>query len=154
MFATGHNTQLVEGPELGAEAHQQRAVPATLLRELHQRFSPRRVRYITDVLSAEELRVINDLGDALIIARIKRMPAERLRRFDRYRPANQREHALYEQAQLQWLRDEQYLLGLRLGRSPEHRELLADFAKHQNGLRFRAFYALKHPKRMKSIGGN
>ena len=152
MFATGHSTQQVDASERGGDDHQ-RSVPEPLLRELRRSFSPLRLKYITQVLSGDELRVIGDLRDALIIARIKRMRAERLRRFDRYRPANRREHALYEQAQLQWLKDEQYLLGLRLGRSPSHRELLTDFAQYQNGLRFRAYYALKHPKRMCNISG-
>jgi hypothetical protein len=130
------------------------ALPAALLCELSMYFSPMRLRYISEVLSPDELRVIRDIRDALIIARIKRMSEDRLRRFDRYRPAGKHEHTIYEQAQLQWLYDEQYLLGLRLGRSPSHHELLADFAKHQNGLRFRAYYALKHPGRMSAVGGD
>ena len=51
--------------------------------------------------------------------------------------------------QLRWLRDEEYLLGTRLGRRPTQRELFVDFMNHRNGRRFRAYFALKYPDRMK-----
>lgn len=154
MLATEPSAQRTEVPQPAVLGENRRPLPDALSGELRKHFSPLRVRYITAVLSADELLVIHDIRDALILARIQRMPLERLRRFDGYRPANQREHALYEHAQLQWLHDEQYLLGLRLGRSPSHHELLVDFAKHQNGLRFRAYYALKHPQRMRCVSGS
>jgi hypothetical protein len=124
-------------------------LPAHLQQELQRHFSRLRVAYIASVLSAEELRIIGDLRDALIIARINRMPPRRLERFDRYVPADPAHQRAYAEAQVQWLHGEHYLLGTRLGRSPTHAELLADFVAHRNGQRFRAYYVLKHPERMK-----
>lgn len=126
-------------------------LPDRLLEQLGHRFRAKHVTYIARVLGAEELDVIRDLSDALIIARIKRMSSRRLRRYDRFVPVNRQEQEAFERAQLQWLEDEQYLLGRRLGHSPSHGELLADFVQHQNGLRFRAYYTMKHPHRMKRL---
>jgi hypothetical protein len=101
------------------------------------------------VLSPDELCVISDLSDALIVARIKRMSNHRLKRFDSLIPVDNRQQRLYQSLQLQWLRDEEYLLGTRLGRSPTQKELFIDFMNNHNGLRFRAFFTLKFPDKMK-----
>ena len=122
---------------------------ACLTGELRARFAPRQAAYIGAVLTAEELAVISDLGDALIFARIKRMSEERLKRFDDLVPADETQLKFYQSMQLRWLRDEEYLLGTRLGRRPTQRELFVDFMNHRNGRRFRAYFALKHPDRMK-----
>ena len=144
---------MLENPtEVSAPAHvhlrvAQAVLPDYLLHELQRHFSPRRLAYVARVLSVEELRIIGDLQDALILARIKRMAPQRLARFDRLVPRADN-HRAYVAAQMEWLKGEHYLLGTRLGRSPTHSELLADFMAHRNGQRFRAYYALKHPRRM------
>ena len=117
--------------------------------ELRARFAPRQAAYIEAVLTTEELAVISDLGDALIFARIKRMSEERLKRFDDLVPADETQVKFFQSMQLRWLRDEEYLLGTRLGRRPTQRELFVDFMNHRNGRRFRAYFALKYPDRMK-----
>ena len=122
---------------------------ACLAGELRARFAPRQAAYIAAVLTAEELAVIADLSDALIFARIKRMSQERLKRFDDLVPADETQVKFFQSMQLRWLRDEEYLLGTRLGRRPTQRELFVDFMNHHNGRRFRAYFALKHPDRMK-----
>jgi hypothetical protein len=104
------------------------------------------VEYIAHILSYDELHILPDLHDALIIARLQRMTPDQLRRFDNYIPLQQK---AYELTQLRWIQDEEYLLGLRLGRPPTHRELSLDFANRQTGLRFRGYYTLKYPDRMK-----
>jgi len=124
-------------------------LPAWLFRELSKRFVPTRVEYIAHVLRPDELCVISDLSDALIVARIKRMTNQQLKRFDNLVPADSRQQGHYQSLQLQWLRDEEYLLGTRLGRSPTHKELFIDFMNNHNGLRFRAFFTLKYPDKMK-----
>ena len=116
------------------------------LREL---FPPGRLKYVLAVLTPGELSVVADPADALIIARIKRMPPERLHRFDALQPAAPQDWRLYHTLQLRWLRDEEYLLGTRLGRRPTHRELFVDFMSHHNGVRFRAYFALKYPQRVR-----
>jgi hypothetical protein len=122
---------------------------ACLTGELRARFAPRRAAYVAAVLTAEELAVISDLSDALIFARIKRMSEERLKRFDDLVPTDETQVRFYQSLQLRWLHDEEYLLGTRLGRRPTQRELFVDFMNHRNGRRFRAYFAMKHPGRMK-----
>ena len=122
---------------------------ACLTGELRARFGPRQAAYVGAVLTAEELAVIADLGDALIFARIKRMSEERLKRFDDLVPADETHVKFYQSMQLRWLRDEEYLLGTRLGRRPTQRELFVDFLNNHNGQRFRAYFAMKYPERMK-----
>ena len=111
--------------------------------------STRRAAYVARVLTDGERAVIADPQDAVILARIKRMPQRRLDRLDAMEPAGREDRRLFGWLQLLWLRDEAYLLGTRLGRSPTHRELFADFTRHQNGLRFRAYFALKFPRRVR-----
>ena len=120
-----------------------------LSRPVREALPPRRAEYVLRVLTVGELSVVGDPADALIIARIKRMPARRLRRFDALEPATASDRRLYDAMQLRWLRDEEYLLGTRLGRRPTHAELFADFLRNRNGLRFRAYFAMKYPRRMK-----
>lgn len=125
------------------------AIPESVMRQLRSHFASWRLEYICRVLSVEELGVIRDLRDALILARIKRMSPRRLRRFDCFVPLDARQQRDYEHAQLDWIRDEEHLLTQRLGRTPTHQELFADFMRNQNGLRFRAYYTMKHPARMR-----
>jgi hypothetical protein len=124
------------------------SVPRPILGELPASFTPREARYISQVLTPDELRVIADRHDALVIARIKRMPHRRLERYDGFIPRDAAEQRFYCAIQRQWLRDEEYLLGTRLGRSPTAKELFIDFMNNHNGLRFRAFFAMKYPSRV------
>jgi hypothetical protein len=116
---------------------------------LSARFRPRRAAYVLRTLTPGELAVIADPADALILARIKRMPNARLRRFDRLVPADREHHQLFRVLQMNWLRDEEYLLSTRLGRWPTPKELFVDFMHHKNGLRFRAYFAMKYPDRVR-----
>jgi hypothetical protein len=124
-------------------------LPPGMIEQLQRRFSPMRVEYIARVLTAGEIGVLCDIGDALIIARIKRMPNGRLCRYDACVPVDLSAQRKFCDAQLEWIRGEHYLLGTRLGRSPTHAELFADFVHNRNGLRFRAYYCMKHPSQMK-----
>ena len=130
----------------------QNTLPDGLTERLLGRFPPRQLGYIARVLTPAELRVLSDADDALIVARIKRMPGRRLARYDRLVPAGPQEQRHYHTLQLQWLRDEEYLLGTRLGRRPTQRELISDFLSHRNGPRFRAYFALKYPRKMRPTG--
>lgn len=122
-----------------------------LVHTLRHWFPPLRAHYVCRVMTRGELAVIADLGDALILARIKRMSDARLRRFDRLIPADPEHHQLFRILQMNWLRDEEYLLGCRLGRRPTQKELMIDFMAHKNGIRFRAYFALKYPRRMRPV---
>jgi hypothetical protein len=137
--------------DLGNQTAWSGATPANrpALAELPAIFPPREARYIAHVLTADELRVIADRRDALFIARIKRMPHRKLARFDGFIPRDATDQRFYCAIQRQWLRDEEYLLGTRLGRSPTPKELFIDFMNNHNGLRFRAYFAMKYPGRVK-----
>ena len=121
-------------------------------RPVREMFPPRRAAYVLRVLTSGELSLVADPADALILARIKRMPDRRLRRFDALEPATPSDRRLYDTMQIRWLREEEYLLGTRLGRRPTHAELFADFLRNHNGLRFRAYFAMKFPQRMRPSG--
>lgn len=123
-------------------------LPQAWVDRLRERFTPRRVAYIAQALTPAELAVVADLADALIIARIARKTDAQLRRFERLGPSTAEDRRMYSAMQLRWLRDEEYLLGCRLGRKPEHRDLFVDFMTNHNGLRFRAYFAMKFPKRV------
>jgi hypothetical protein len=135
-----------------ADLHARDLLPPGLFADLSALLPPRRVDYIAHVLTADELRVIGDLHDALIIARIKRMSSRRLAKFDRLIPKTEKDERCYHAVQARWLYDEEYLLGTRLGRRPTSRELFLDFMRNQNGMRFRAYFALKYPERMRLRG--
>lgn len=124
-------------------------LPQAMLLCLRERFTPRRATYIAKVLTSGELAVITDPADALIIARIKRMSDGQLDHYERLEPVTPEDRRLYASLQLRWLRDEEYLLSTRLGRTPTHGELFADFMRNHNGLRFRAYFSMKYPGRMK-----
>lgn len=127
-------------------------LPPDLRAELLRHFDHRRVRYVERVLSAGELRV-TDVRDAVTIARIKRMAPQRLVRYDRFVPVNNEHQRNFHTLQMEWIRGEHYLLSRRLGRCPTQAELSADFNANRNGQRFRAYYVMKYPERMKRIGG-
>jgi hypothetical protein len=124
---------------------------AATVRRLCRWFPLRRAAYVARVLTPGELAVIADPADALVLARIKRMSDARLRRFDRLVPADAEHHQLFRVLQMNWLREEEYLLSTRLGRWPTPKELFIDFMAHQNGLRFRAYFAMKYPHRMRPV---
>jgi hypothetical protein len=123
--------------------------PPHLVERLQHHFGPRRARYIAHTLSVEELDIVEDFKDAYILARIKRMDDRRLQFFDRFVPVDAVQQRAFATAQMEWIRREQYLLSCRLGRSPNHSELSADFNLNRNGQRFRAYYVMKFKERMK-----
>jgi hypothetical protein len=131
-----------------AETQPGQRLPQAWIDRLRQRFGSWRAAYIAAVLTPGELAVVSDVEDALIIARIKRMTDPQLRHYERLGPITADDRRLYSALQVRWLRDEEYLLGCRLGRKPEHHDLFVDFMNNHNGLRFRAYFALKFPKRV------
>jgi len=124
-------------------------LPADLYYALQKLFTPRRLEYIAHVLTAGELRVLGSLYDAFIIARIKRMSDTRLKKFDQLTPIDEQQQKFYLCVQTEWLKNEQYLLGTVLKRCPTQRELFLDFMNNHHGLRFRAYFAMKYPERMR-----
>lgn len=109
-------------------------------------FTPMRLRYVASVLTDEEIDLIRDPTDALIMARIKRMTPEELRRFDRYAPKDENAQKLFNNVQVSWIKDEEWVVGSRIGHKPSQKELFADFMKYNNGVRYRAYFTMKHPE--------
>jgi len=124
-------------------------LPADLFFALQKLFTPRRLEYIAHVLTPGELRVLGSLYDAFIIARIKRMSDARLKKFDQLTPTDEQQQKFYVCVQAEWLKNEQYLLGTVLKRCPTQKELFLDFMNNHHGLRFRAYFAMKYPERMR-----
>ncbi len=127
-------------------------LPFALLVILQQYFSCRELNYISKVLSVDELRVIGDLHDSLIVARIKRMLPSQIAHYDHFLPKNEEEQKRYNIEQLEGLEDEEWLLGTRCLHRPNSHEFVEDFLKCKNGIRFRAYYCLKYPERMRHNG--
>jgi hypothetical protein len=124
-------------------------LPSDLYQQLQRHFTSRRLEYIANVLTPGELRVLGSLYDAFIIARIKRMSDARLKKFDQLTPIDEQQQKFYVCVQAEWLKNEQYLLGTVLKRCPTQKELFLDFMNNHHGLRFRAYFAMKYPERMR-----
>ena len=80
MRALGRADNLGAAPP---PAQQDDAFPPGPRAAVSGRFPPRRAAYVLRALTPGEPAVIADPADALVLARIKRMPDARLRRFDR-----------------------------------------------------------------------
>jgi hypothetical protein len=95
-------------------------------------------------LTLEELAVVHDKNEIPYFEIIKGMSLSELRSFDCYKPSNLKH---YVEKQQEWLEEEAYLIGKRLGhnRKVSNEDLLADFEKHHNGERLRVWYVLRFP---------
>jgi hypothetical protein len=65
--------------------------------------------------------------------------------FDRLKP---RDFSQYMRLQASWLMNDIYLLGIRLRRKPEQKEISEDLEGRKELLRYKIFYALRYPDRM------
>lgn len=55
----------------------------------------------------------------------------------------------YITLQLTWMEEEKYFLGMELHHDPSEEEMITAWIKHHNSERFRAFYVLKYPEKVK-----
>lgn len=106
-------------------------------------------QYIARVLKPQEIALITDPENILYIARVKRLTPERLAEFDQYVWKNPATRKKYMREQREWLNQERYFLGQKLGHFPDDGELAADFIEKNLGQYFRAYYTLKYPERMR-----
>jgi len=106
------------------------------------------------ILTREEINIINttkgmDSKDYEAIAQTKLFITNpSAKKFDRYIPKNPRH---YQTLQTHWLENECWLLGQRLHHKPSPHELFEDFKTNKNGLRFKIFYCLRYPDKVKRI---
>ena len=102
-------------------------------------------------LTDDEIKVVTnpDAGDLIILEIVKGMSINEMKTFDVYTPTY-RKH--YDDIQISWLNTEKHLLQNRgEKRIISEDELIEDFEKCHNGLRFRVFYVLKFPSMVKRI---
>lgn len=99
-------------------------------------------------LTLEERAVIEFEKNVPYFQIIKGMSLDELRSFDCYKPIDLKH---YVTRQKDWLSQEKYLIGKRLGhnRKVTDEDLLKDFEHYHNGERFRVFYVLTHPDKVR-----
>jgi len=103
-------------------------------------------------LTAEELAILGDSSDILYLEMIKGMSLDEMKEYDQYVP---RDMGHFTQMQNEWLGTEMHLIVHRPNSGPsltqdELRLLLVDdFNACHNGERFKVFYCLKFPNRVK-----
>jgi hypothetical protein len=55
----------------------------------------------------------------------------------------------YLSIQKRWIQDEIYFLGIKLGKDPTSQEIIDNKERNKNNLRFRAFYCMMYPDKVK-----
>ena len=99
-------------------------------------------------LTGEERAIINDSCDIPILEQIKGMSIQELKIFDLYGPLD---FCHYVGLEKEWLETARYLIARREGHSSEvsDYELLKDIGENHLGERFRAWYVLKFPEKVR-----
>jgi hypothetical protein len=87
--------------------------------------------------------------DFFFIARATRIVNEKFYLAEKFEEARILDMHHYNSLQRSWLEYEGKLLTWEFGRKPTTRELFEDFKKHRNGQRFRVFYCLKFPEKVR-----
>lgn len=105
--------------------------------------------YIAKVLSPPEIAIVNDPENLIYLARVKRLSEPELERYDRFIWKSPAIRKKYMREQKEWLNQERYFLGQKLGHFPGDDELAADFLQKNLGQYFRAYYTIKYPERMR-----
>ncbi len=116
-------------------------------------YSERKAGYIRKTLTDEELDAINGtiglgIEDYLALAKVKKIMSdpELAKLYDKCSPTD-KEH--YLGLEKHWIEHEHDLLVSRFHREPTPHEFAEDFREHENGPRFKVFYCLKFPERIK-----
>lgn len=87
--------------------------------------------------------------DEEIILQIDSLSLEELKYYSDHYIVNNLNH--YMKLQIEWLEKEKYYLGIKLRHNPNNEELINFWVKHHNSERFRAFYVLKYPDKVRFI---
>ena len=102
-----------------------------------------------EILSHGELALlIHNSDDIDIIRKLKSMTSEELSYFDRTYGPTDLKH--YNNVQIEWIKTSRWLLGTRIQRDPSEEECMMDYLA-QNSHRFRAFYAMKYPDKVRKV---
>ncbi len=73
-----------------------------------------------------------------------------LKKFDQFVPNDDQQHKFYNTVQQEWITTGRIFLGTDLRRCPTQKELFSDFMNNHNGQRYRAYFTMKYPERMRS----
>lgn len=93
------------------------------------------------------IHVLASPEDSEIITKVDSMDEPTLEYYSNQYSVKNLKH--YMALQVKWVEEERYFVGQKLGHNPTDIELLNDWVKHKNPQRFRAFYVLKYPKKVK-----
>jgi hypothetical protein len=88
----------------------------------------------------------NFLSEEDIIKQIDSLEEKDLMGYSNFCPQDLRH---YLSIQRKWLEDEIYFLGVKLNRKPSQKEISENPERDKNAIRFRAFYCLKFPDKVK-----
>ena len=100
-----------------------------------------------DSLTPDEKKLISDHSDIPILSKIKKMDKKDLEKYNCYLIIDFKH---FMKLQMEWLLTEKWLLGDRVKHDPSDEELMNDPYLHENAVRYRVFYVLKYPERVKS----
>lgn len=87
--------------------------------------------------------------DRAVLAQVDLLSEEELDSFGRLCPIDL---AHYIRAQQPWIEDEIYFLGLSLNHQPSDAAIANYVLDQPHSKRFRAFYALRYPQRVRELG--
>lgn len=86
------------------------------------------------------------VSDSEIISEIDSLSYDKLLEYSHFYPQDLRHYLI---KQREWLQDEKYYLGIKLNHNPTEIEFEKDLQETKNAERFRAFYCLKYPDKIK-----
>ena len=138
-------------PETLKLSEQDRTVSTTDL--IRQYFPRRKADYIFAIFSETELEVVRnspqfETEDFLLHAKARRISSNK-EKFARYQTAELLDFHHACMRNIEWMKQELYLIGMKKGSEPNTSELTNDFELHHNGEHLRVFYCLKHPERIR-----
>src|SRR3989338_4917809 len=81
------------------------------------------------VLTSEESALIRNDKDKIILAKIKKMSPDEIRKFQDYRPISLKD---YNDSQIEWLNTSRYFLGIKLNRPPTDEEAERDYIENKD----------------------
>lgn len=86
------------------------------------------------------------VSDSEIISEIDSLSYDKLLEYSNFYPQDLRHYIIIQK---KWMQDEVYYLGIKLGHNPSSSEFEKDLQETKNAERFRAFYCLRYPEKIK-----
>jgi hypothetical protein len=120
------------------------------------KYNSSQARFILATLTRSELDAIDTtegMGDEdyFFVALANTIANKKPKLAARFDKCERKDLHHYAEAQLAWLKTEQYLIGTKLKHPPSPHELAQDFFANGNGPRHRIWYCLKFPDKVEII---